>query len=93
MLLSFLPFRPLLTRGGTVRHTDEILHLAGLQETDNQAEKTNDGAENFDDKNLDEQGRVVRIGNGGTRAGDTDSDTTDKVAEADGDTAPEQGVG
>lgn len=56
----------------------------------NKAEQTKNRAEDFNDKNLDKELRVGGIGERGGRAGDADRDTTEEVAETDGEAAPEE---
>lgn len=57
----------------------------------NQPKQTEDAPENLNDENLDEQVWIGSIGEGGRRAGDSDTDTTEQVACTHCDTTPEDG--
>ena len=58
----------------------------------NEAEEAHDGAEDLHNENFDEQVRVGGVGKSGGRTGNTNRDTTQKVAHTDGETTPEQRV-
>jgi len=55
----------------------------------NQTKQAHNRAEHLNDEDLDEKLRVGSVGQRGIRAGDSDSDTTQQVAQAYCQTSPE----
>lgn len=72
-------------------HLAEVPCLAGDEQADNEAEEAQDRAEDLDNQDLDEERRVGGISQGCTTAVDAYSNTTDQIADAHGQTRPEQG--
>lgn len=69
----------------------EVERLPGDEQADDQSEEAEDRAEDFDNEDFDEERRVGGVGEGGAATVDTDGDTADEIAAADGDTGPEEG--
>lgn len=57
-----------------------------------EAKEAKNGTEDLDDENLDEQLAIGRVGNGSSRASDTDRYTAEEVAQADDEATPEESV-
>jgi hypothetical protein len=64
--------------------------LARDEDTNDETEETENGAENLNDKNLDEKSSVGSISQSRAAAIDANADTADEVAHANGDAGPEK---
>lgn len=70
----------------------EGLCLAALKESNDEAKETDGGGKDLHDQDLDEEGAVVGISQGGTAAGDAHTDPAEEVGEANSEAGPEHGV-
>lgn len=68
----------------------EVCCLAGDEQADNETEEAENRAEDLDDQDLDEECRVRGVSQGRTTAVDAHRNTTDQIADAHGQTRPEQ---
>jgi hypothetical protein len=64
--------------------------VSTTQEASGADAQAEDAAKDLDDEDLDEEGRVGRVRQSRGRTGDADRDAAEQVAEADGQTAPEE---
>ena len=75
-----------------ISRLSKSFRLASLKKANDEAEQPDGAGENLDDEDLDEEGGIVGVGQGGPAACDSDTNAAEHVGKANSEARPEDCV-